>query len=542
MSIPKEPRQLMINLMYLVLTALLALNVSAEVMNAFFDIDKSLSKSASLAAENANDTKEGIDGAFEGPKAPLKPIIYGAMDATKDNVDRFVEYVESIKTQLIDGSGNKNGVKDEGDMGKFGKPKGKKNKDITTRLLVEEGIGEELREKIVQLRSQIISEYTKTVSNKTVIEVAKLNTRDPKEVEKKIKSFDHAVELKPKSEEDIRASTDKANWSEYKFKQMPIAAILPVLTKFQTDARNAQALAANEFAQLVGGREVVLDKFFPIMNAKRGYVIKGEKFEAEVAIGAFSNEFAKTSTITVNGTRINLNDEGKGTYSETANSYGKKTLNLKARVENPLTGEVIEGSNTFDYEVGERSASLFLSKMNVFYIGVQNPFEVSVAGASSNEVRVSCSGAGCNVSGSGGKYTATVASQGDVKITVSAGQLTKSFDIRAKRIPDPVPRLGSLKGSKVANGTFKAQRGIIPALENFDFDAKCNIVGFEFVRVPQRQDPIIKINRGGAFTSDVQRLMSQAKPGDLYLFRDIKAKCPGDKASRDIGSLTFNIN
>ena len=117
-------------------------------------------------------------------------------------------------------------------------------------------------------------------------------------------------------------------------------------------------------------------------------MIKGEKFEAEVAIGAFSNEFAKTSSITVNGTRINLNDEGKGTYTETAKSYGKKTLNMKARVENPLTGEVIEGSSSFDYEVGERSASMFLTKMNVFYIGVDNPFEVSVAGANSQKVKV----------------------------------------------------------------------------------------------------------------------------------------------------------
>ncbi|HKK89226.1 MAG TPA: GldM family protein, partial [Saprospiraceae bacterium] len=493
MSIPKEPRQLMINLMYLVLTALLALNVSAEVMNAFFDIDKSLSKSASLAAGNADDTKKGIEGAFEGPKAPLKPILYGAMDATKENVDGFVEYVESIKTQLIDGSGNKNGVIDEGDMGKYGKPKGKKNKDITTRLLVEGGVGEELRDNIVKLRSQIISEYTKAVSNETVIDVAKLNTKDKEEVNKKIAAFDHAVELKPKSVEEIKATTDKSTWSEYKFKQMPIAAILPVLTKFQTDARNAQALAANEFAQLVGGREVVLDKFFPIMNAKRGYVIKGEKFEAEVAIGAFSNEFAKTSSITVNGTRINLNDEGKGTYTETANKYGKKTLNLKARVENPLTGEVIEGSSSFDYEVGERSASMFLTKMNVFYIGVNNPFEVSVAGASSNEVNVSATGAGAKISGSGGDYSATVSTPGDVKVNVTAPGLQKAFNIRAKRIPDPVATLGGTnKGGKIGNGTFKAQRGLIAVLESFDFDARCDIQGFEFVRVPQRQDPIVK--------------------------------------------------
>ncbi len=539
MSIPKEPRQLMINLMYLVLTALLALNVSAEVMNAFFDIDKSLDKSADLAAENADATKDGIQGQFEAQYEPLKPIINGALDNNKDGVSDFVQYVEDIKTQLIDGSGNQNGEVDDGDMDKYGKPKGKKNKDITTRMLVDGKKGEELKDKIIELRKSLIDQYSSVVQNETVTEV----TKDSDErLQARIADFDKAVELQPVPLEEIKATTDKNSWSEYKFKQMPLAAIMPILTKFQTDARNAQALAAGKFAELLGGTEVVLDKFFPIMNAKKGYVIKGEKFESEVAIGAFSQEFAQNATITVNGTGVRLNEEGKGTYTETANSYGKRVLNMKATVENPLTGETRTGTSTFEYEVGERSASLFLSKMNVFYIGVDNPFEVSVAGASSNEVNVNCSGGGCTTKGSRGKYTATVTTPGDVKVNVSAPGLQKTFNIRAKRIPDPVATLGGTnKGGKIGNGTFKAQRGLIAVLENFDFDARCDIQGFEFVRVPQRQDPIVKPNSGGTYNSDIQRLVSQAKPGDIYYFNDVKARCPGDKAGRKINSLVFQI-
>ena len=129
----------------------------------------------------------------------------------------------------------------------------------------------------------------------------------------------------------------------------------------------------NKLAELVGGRELKLNKFFPVMNAKKGYVIKGEKFEAEVAIGAFSSEFAKTSTISVNGQRIKLNAEGKGTFSETTTSTGKKNLKLVANVVNPLSGEKMSGNSEFEYEVGVRSASVSADKMNVFYIGVDNP-------------------------------------------------------------------------------------------------------------------------------------------------------------------------
>lgn len=537
MSIPKEPRQLMINLMYLVLTALLALNVSAEVMNAFFDIDKSLDKSASLAEINAKETKEGIQSILE-KKPTIQPVLNAGIDRSKSVVDNFVQYVEALKNNLIDATGNKDGEKNEGDMDKYGKPKGKKNKDATTRILVTEGKGEELKQKIEELRVNLISAFNETVQNEAVIKETKIT---PDEVQSKIKAYDNAVELKPKSIDEIKSSTDKNSWSEYKFKQMPLAAVLPVLTKFQTDARNAEALATNQIAQLVGGREVKLNTFFPIMNAKKGYVIKGERFESEVAIGAFSSEFGKNATISVNGTRVQLNDEGKGTYSETANSYGKKTLNMKATVTNPLTGEVMEGAGSFEYEVGERSASLFLTKMNVFYIGVDNPFEVSVAGASSNEVRVSCSGGGCNVKGTGGKYTATVSVPGDVKVNVSASGLQKTFNIRSKRIPDPVAQLGKNKGGNIPNGTFKAQRGLIAMLDGFDFDAKCEIQGFEFVRVPQRQDPIVKINRGGVYSADVKRMVQQAKPGDIYYYNDVKARCPGDKAGRNINSLVFKI-
>jgi gliding motility-associated protein GldM len=528
----------MINLMYLVLTALLALNVSAEVMNAFFDIDKSLSKSAHLAEDNADDTKEGIQSILD-KKPTIKPILNAGIDQSKASVDVFVQYVEDLKDRLIDESGDKSGAKDEGDMDKYGKPKGKKNKDVTTRLLVEGGIGEELRDKIVKLREDLIKVYGETVQNEEVIKEAKLSEEEIKDY---VSRYDAAVELKPKSVEEIQETTDKKNWSEYKFKQMPVAAVLPVLTKFQTDARNAQALATNEIAKLVGGKEIKLNKFFPIMQADRGYVIKGEQFTGTVSIGAYSNEFAKTSQISVNGRNIALDENGTGKFAETANNYGKRSLNMVATVTNPLTGEVMEGTGSFEYEVGERSASMFLSKMNVFYIGVDNPFEVSVAGASSNEVNVSCTGGGCNVSGAQGKYTARVSVPGDVQVNVSAPGLKKTFNIRSKRIPDPVATLGGVnKGGKIGNGSFKAQGGLIAVLEGFDFDARCDIQGFEFVRVPQRQDPIVKVNRGGAYSSDIVRLVRQAKPGDIYYFNEVKARCPGDKAGRKINSLVFQI-
>lgn len=88
---------------------------------------------------------------------------------------------------------------------------------------------------------------------------------------------------------------------------------------------------------------------------------------------------------------------------------------------------------------------------------------------------------------------------------------------------------------------MKAQLGVIAELSGFDFDARCDIAGFELVYAPKREDPIVVINGGGTFTADSKRLLNLAKPGDAYYFNNVRARCPGDVAGRKINSLVFQI-
>ena len=175
------------------------------------------------------------------------------------------------------------------------------------------------------------------------------------------------------------------------------------------------------------------------------------------------------------------------------------------------------------------------------YIGVPNPISVTAAGVSSNELKVNCSG--CDLKKSAqGKYIATVSKPGDITVNVSGGGLPNTpYKFRVKRIPDPVARLGKKADGSMGNGEFKAQRGVIPWLDNFDFEAKCKIDGFTLTRVPKRQDPIQNANRGGTFDAKSQRLVGAAKPGDTYYFENVKARCPGDAAGRKINTMVFKI-
>lgn len=548
MSIPKEPRQLMINLMYLVLTAMLALNVSAEVMNAFVTIGDSLQDTATTTDQALNDQEKALKKLLaEDSKKDFKALEPGVANV-RSIVKEFNSYINGIKDQLIDGSGNRNGEVDEEDF-KIDKKsglkvmKGKKNKDVTTRLLAESDLGDELMNRIEKTREDLIKSYSETLNNPELAAAAGFRKTDgsidQEAIDADIKSFADNISLG--IDQDWASKTDKKSWKEYRFKQLPALPATTLLTTFQADAKNAEALAVGKLAEKAGGKEIVFDKFFPVINAKKAYVIKGEKFEAEISLGAYSSDIKPENIVlTVDGRQVPMGADGVATYSNTTSSTGAKKIKLSARVTNPLTGEVSTETSEFEYEVGVRSATVSADKMNVFYIGVDNPISVAVAGANSNEIKVNCSG--CSVTGSGGKYNVRVDRPGEATINVSGGGLPNTpFQFRAKRIPDPVAKLGKKQDGSMGTGEFKAQGGVIAWLENFDFDAKCQIQGFNLVRVPKRQDPVDNPNRGGKYDSKSSRMVQAAKPGDTYYFENVKARCPGDKAGRKINSMVFRI-
>ena len=553
MSIPKEPRQLMINLMYLVLTAMLALNVSAEIMNAFNVIDRSLVESTTTANLAIDAQEKALTNALKDEsKANFRGLSAGVTEIRAASAD-FIASVEALKTRLIDDAGDKNGTLSEGDYMYYGTPKqtykGKKNKDVTTRILTMEGEGEKLRADIAATRQKLVDVYRKTLSNPETAKAVGFTKGadaqiDQAAIDEAVAIFESTIVLDTETDEEWKAQAgkDKKTWAEYRFKQLPLISALPLLTKYQADAKNAEAYAVSELAGKVGGKELVFDKFFPVINADKSYVVGGESINAEISVGSYSSAFDPANiTITANGQTLRVGPDGKAKYTIAGSGSGQKTVALTASVRNPLTGKVDRGTSTFTYEVGSRSASVAADKMNVFYMGVDNPITVTAGGVSSNAVRVSGSGP-ITVTGSYPKFSVKATGQGDAKITVTAdGKALTSADFRVKRIPDPVARLGKEESGTLGNGAFSAQGGLAAWLDNFDFDARCEIQGFEMVRVPQRQDPISVVNPGGRFNGDAQRLARAAKPGDTYYFNNVKGRCPGDNAGRKLNSLVFQI-
>ncbi len=526
MSIPKEPRQLMINIMYLVLTALLALNVSAEIFNAFKLVDKGLVESnKSLDEANKGLPKLIRDGA---KKRESLATYAERIDPIRDASSEMSSYLQGIVDDMIEKT--QGYVIDDETGQETDELRGKKDFDITTRTLVMDhegnpGVGEEIKAKLLAYKETIMSyiddEDKKAFANNVTVQV----------------------------DDETWRRKDKKSWSHMNFDHMPLQAVIPIFTKYINDIKSTESAALNYLANEVGTDvKVTFDEFAVVSAPEKSYIIKGEQYKADLFLTASAGSDSNTGvSISVGGRNLPLNKEGKATFTQTASSTGQKSYTATATITNPVTGEKKSYKETFSYEVGERSVAISPTNMNVFYIGVNNPVEISAAGVNSNKINPTMGGKG------GGSITKNGDGTYNVKVTrptlkgefatinVSADGLNASKNFRVKRIPDPTPMIGKNRGGSIKSGQLKISKGIFPVLQNFDFDAKCDIVGFTTLFAAKRKDLEISKNPGWKWGTDSKRFIDKAKPGDRFVFDNIKCKCPGDPAPRDLGNISFGV-
>jgi gliding motility-associated protein GldM len=556
MAIPKEPRALMINLMYLVLTAMLALNVSAEIINAFFMLDKGIKHTNEIVDLSLKNTIEIMKKTVDEGKPDLKPIAEAAAQVP-DKIKKLLDKINQLRVKMTDESGGLSSTKEHESKWKGygfnkivispdtkmdGKPMGKKDKDVPTRIFVNENEGEKLKTLIHDTRKELFSvvdELAAALKAKPIKGV-KLNDSDIEELKKEL--------VLEEVDDKLWKEAGKKNWSDFVFNQMPVASIYPLLRKFENDAKNAASQVVNYLSSNMGNKVLVYDKFDVFSQSPKPYILLGETYEAEIALGAFSSQ-AKFS-VNVGGSNLPV-DGAKAKYSAKPSTVGTQKYNATITVVNPLTGDTETVKKEFSYEVGVPSCTVSADAMNVFYIGVVNPISVSAAGVSSNDIAVSLSGAGggtlTKVSNS--KYNVNVTTQTkkgefcNVVVTnTKTGKKLCEFPYRVKKIPNPSALNTSGKNSgTVGNGEMKIQTAIVAVLDNFDFDAKCEITGFELWYTAPRQDPVKATNQGGKFGADVMKYVSQAKPGATYQFTDVKGRCPGDTVSRNLNGLSFIV-
>ncbi len=216
---------------------------------------------------------------------------------------------------------------------------------------------------------------------------------------------------------------------------------------------------------------------------------------------------------------------------------------MRAFIPGMLLGSTLTVLLAFSFHPEEPACVIALDKMNVFYCGFDNPVSILVRGVPEADVRIEASD-NLTIKKDGNlHYTVRAGTPGEGSITVSGGNLKPAtFRYRVKRFPDPMPRLGArYRSGTIGNGEFRAQGGLAAVVENLDIDAKFEMVSYNVIHLRKGQMLAEVTNQGARYEAVVQPIINAARPGDTYIFEQIKVRCPGDSVARALESLTFVI-
>lgn len=515
---PKEPRQLMINLMYLVLTAMLALNVSSEILHAFKTINNSVMKSTSLIEGKNQDTYMSLQANedIKENRERVKPFNDRAK-LVKAQAEGFISYLENWKYRII----NEAGGKETDDTANIKRPD---DIDASTRLLVEGNGGNDIKKKIEELRNFMLSQ----VDEDTRASMAK--------------ELPLSVVATERTD-----NNPQGDWATGNFYNMPVMAAVTLFSKMQNDARSSESIVIDHLFQKSKARPFEFDAIKAIAVPRNSYALQGQKITADILLGAY-NSTVNPSVSSSSGRVVSVK-EGVATWETNAAGVGMQTVRGSVTIN--MNGQAKTEPWEFSYVVGSTGASLQLDKMNVFYVGVPNPITVTAAGYSLEDVSMSIPGA--DVAGNGlGKYNVTVPASligKQVEASINAKDATGAKNvgkmaIRVKRIPDPQARVGGKPGGGMPAASFRVQDGVIAVLENFDFEAKFRVTGFSFSAAPKRGEYVGPYSVNGPqfrASSEVAAAMSRLKPGDKVFIEEIRGVGP-DNTTRRLNDIIFTLN
>lgn len=504
----ESARQKMINIMYLVLLAMLALNVSDTILNAFKNINDSLETSRT----NVDNSVTQLFAAFEGTKLKEEPTrarpLYEKAKQAQTIAADLNTYIENLKKEFTTAG---QGISPEtGDLVE------RANLDIAPDIMINKGEGSKLKVKINETREKLLA------------------LLDPKDRA--------AVTFSLEAQDPKKAINGKKRWEDINFGEgTPLTAAMTILTKIQSDVKNAESDVVKRIFGKMDQAVVNLDQFAAVAVAPTSYVIQGQPYTAEVFLTAYDSK--SNPSISVNGSPLAVKD-GRGVY-QTSASEGMHSWFGTVRVKQ-TDGSIKEYRTPEQkFQVARPSAVVSPDKMLVFYMGVPNPVSISAPGIAKEKLKVSISGG--SITGSAGKYTVEVNSPGTATVTVSAEiapgkiQTIGATEFRVKRIPDPVAKFGGKTGGVLSSVAIKAQNNVFAILENFDFDAKFSVRRFNMVVLKPRADAVVLQGTGNTLSAPMKAALAGIGPGARVFFDRIIAVGP-DGSERELNSIALTAN
>ncbi|HZH88085.1 MAG TPA: gliding motility protein GldM [Chitinophagaceae bacterium] len=513
MGLPKDPRGMMINLMYLVLTAMLALNITREVLNAFNTIDESIVRSNEAIQGKNTDIYQMLNDMEENPtdRAKVEPINAIAKQVRAHTED-MLGYLEGWKDSIINASGGYTIENGQEIIKKMD------NIQIPTKILVKEKGGNAIKESL--------EEYLATIKNLI-----------PSESFKSIFERNSPVRLTELPQTD---DNPRGDWATGTFNNIPVVATVTMFSKFQNDVRNTEAMVLEHLVGEIYAQDYKFDGLEALAIPSTTYALVGDEIEATIMLAAYNKSASPIITSSAGPVRI---ENGIGRLKIRASGTGERTVTGSIQIDKD--GEVENYPYSFKYMVGSAGASLQLDKMNVMYIGIPNPVTISASGYNIEDVTFDIPGAKKTTTGPG-KYDVEVEKIAELEYVISAGRggnrtPLERGKIRTKYVPDPVARMIGQSSGTMNTGRAKSALGIIAELDDFPFDLRYEIVSFTFYWLDQNGETFVSANSTGAFNQTSKDYINRSRAGDRWIFDNVRAKGP-DGRVRLINSITITLN
>ena len=502
---PETPRQKMINLMYIVLMAMLALNVSSDVLQGFSLVDESLNRSTSNSTTQNESLYDDFD--FYMAKNPEKvKMWFDKAQHVKAISDSLFDFVDELKLRIVQEA--------DGEDADVKNISNKEDLEAASFVMLSPrtGQGQRLFEGINHYKEEILGMITDTVQRRIIS--SNLSTEVPQ-----------------------RPTTLGKNWQEYIFENTPVAAAVTLLTKLQNDIRYAEGEVLHTLANNidVGDLRVNQVNAYVIPNSQN--IVRGGKFTADIILAAVDS--TQRPSIYIGDKK--LPEEQNGHYEAICNTTGEFTLS--GYLELPQgDGSILRRDFSQPYTVVEPSATISATMMNVLYAGYDNPVSISVPGVPDQQIQASITNGNGTLKRVAEGFVAHPTKVGeDAVIAVTANlegrsQVMGEYAFRVRRLPDPTPFIeytddkGNTERYRGGTGFPKAYlmgtEGIVAAIDDGLLNIGFEVLGFETVFFDNMGNAVPEVSDGSKFSSRQRNLFRRLSRGKRFYISRVRAIGP----------------
>ena len=514
-----SPRQRMINLMYIVLTAMLALNVSSDVLNGFSQVQEGLHRT-NLNMASRNEVQFAYLGELNEKNPTKVGPWYKKGEELHSRSNRLILSIDSIKRDIA--------RKADGPDGDFTNLRNLDDLEAASVTMLNPANmrGRRLRKAIESYRSYLTTLIADSAKRKAVNEM--LTTK---------------VSM-------TRGTVGQISWEQKMFDNMPAIAAVTLLTKIQNDIRQAESEAMTDLITNVDIGDIRVNELNAYVIAKSGTVMRGGRYSANIVLAAIDT--TQRPTIYVNGAKLNSPD---GLYEFTAGATG--THEYSGYI------EVMRGDGGLDrrpfkssYTVIEPMATISPTMMNVLYAGIDNPISISVPGVPMNSISATISSG--TLTRSGDSWVARVSQVGtEVEIAVQADmdgsrQSVGSMKFRVRKLPDPDPFINikdaagntvQYKGSpkRISKAQLMSAAGLGAAVDDGIINVTYTVISFSTIFYDSMGNAIPEVSDGASFSARQKEQFKRLKAGKSFFISNVKAKGP-DGITRDISPMEVALN